>query len=542
MGFLSAKSRETLGLNVYHQDRDLDLKPTAGQTAVVDGVTDWLKDPEAIPYARLVGPAGTGKSASLGLIVREICRNKIKGFHHQGLVLAAPTHKAGREAEGKLIGFGITLEFQTTCRLLCLEESFGPKGEQIFVQTRLPNFASSSSFFIIDECSLMGEYQINCLENAITDLCHKRQAESNLAPAKVLVVGDDRQLTPVNEGLNNLFKAEIPEFRLSEIVRHTGPVLEQSIATRATTVGRPKYRTVGDGSEVWVTRSKQKFEDAYIKALKAAHKDKDYNRVVAVASRNKRVEQLCDLARTALYGAHATPFQLGERLLSKTALKRFGVVGHAGILCHSTTEMVVLGRSFDAPDAGFLLDLPMAFGGSYSMSLRHIRHCLLLDKPLSTEVSNSQLLAEDEGLPVPRFRCYKVNAELPDIPDVDGCPLKINFHSVVPEEKKAFTKFSNRFRKLIRDCSEIPDQRKKDIWGKFFYPYMALNADVQSAMALTIHRSQGSTIPEVFVDFDNIDRTLRRQRFDHNRAAYTAITRASKFLGILDPTNTEELA
>ena len=542
MGFLSAKSREHLGLNVYTQERDSGIQPTTSQQSVVEGITAWITDPAAPVFGRLVGPAGTGKSATLGFLSKLVIQNKLKGFRSDNLVLAAPTHKACREAEAKLTQLGLKRKFQTTSRLLCLQESYSPNGEQKFVQQRLPEFNQGLSLFILDECSMVGQYQIDCLKSAIHDLNEKRAVFAGDPPAKVLLVGDDRQLTPVGEKLSDLFTDEdVPEYRLTEIVRHTGPVLEQSVRTRALTARRPAYKTVGDGSEVWVTSSKDRFELAYLKALKKAHQEGDHSRVVAVASTNKRVDALCQMGRIALFGPNPEPFQIGERLLSTAAVKRFTIPGMEGMLAHSTTEIIVDDKSSARVAGSFLMDLWLAFDGKYSKDLRALRRHLLTDLPVNEKVNTEDLLKDDDGLDVPVFSCYVIDGHMPDVPGPTGEPTEIRFHSVVDDDKKRFQNFLSKFKQLIVK-STLPDEVKRAVWRRYFYPMAALDAPVQSALALTIHRSQGSTIPEVFVDFQNIDSVLRRSPRDHNRGAYTAITRAATFLGILDPTNTEELA
>ena len=72
-----------------------------------------------------------------------------------------------------------------------------------------------------------------------------------------------------------------------------------------------------------------------------------------------------------------------------------------------------------------------------------------------------------------------------------------------------------------------------------FFPLKALDAQVVSAMALTIHRSQGSTFEDVFVDVGNVIKTCRGGEA-LNRAIYTAATRASRHLALLDSVCTRE--
>ena len=60
------------------------------------------------------------------------------------------------------------------------------------------------------------------------------------------------------------------------------------------------------------------------------------------------------------------------------------------------------------------------------------------------------------------------------------------------------------------------------------------------ALAMTIHRSQGSQPSQRCSSISTTSTApFAVKRWDHNRAAYTAVTRASRFLGILDPTYKE---
>ena len=106
--------------------------------AVLDGIKKWLVDSKAIPLRQVwwARPAPVNQP-SLGLIVtREICRGQDQRVHPPWI--GSGWHRltsVGREAEGKLVMASASpSSSQTTSRLLCLEESFGPRGEQIFIQ------------------------------------------------------------------------------------------------------------------------------------------------------------------------------------------------------------------------------------------------------------------------------------------------------------------------------------------------------------------------------------------------------------------------
>ncbi len=78
-----------------------------------------------------------------------------------------------------------------------------------------------------------------------------------------------------------------------------------------------------------------------------------------------------------------------------------------------------------------------------------------------------------------------------------------------------------RFKMLLSDYSE------KKQWMAF-WDYKQLFHDVSYAYALTVHKSQGSTFQDVFVDVPNL--MLNRKVTERNQLYYVAFTRAAKRL------------
>ena len=61
-----------------------------------------------------------------------------------------------------------------------------------------------------------------------------------------------------------------------------------------------------------------------------------------------------------------------------------------------------------------------------------------------------------------------------------------------------------------------------------FWDYKQLFHDVSYAYSLTVHKSQGSTFQDVFVDVPNL--MLNRKVIERNQLYYVAFTRAAKRL------------
>ena len=484
------------------------ISPTEEQKVVIYELEEWIfSRSNPCLVAMVNGGAGTGKSATNAFLISRIAESY--GSYSQGLdflnnqlILCAPTHKACREAEGKMQAFGIDKEFVTLARLLGLREHICDRtGKKTFTQQAEVELPPSTRLIVVDEISMVSQYLYDRLLEAISDLNEVRALLYGAPPAKLLLVGDHRQLTPVNEPLCSAFRDDdILSFQLEQIVRHTGPILDQSLRTRAVESCRPTFKTIGDGSEVWATGSQSKFELEFVKRLKQAHENGEpAGNVVALASSNKRVNELCELGRKAIYGPHAKPFELRELLVSTDVIKK---PGSSAILCHSTTYLDVL----------------------------QVEQEIVLFDYLWSIADELQERGYTEPWKQP-FRAWTISAQKIHSNQVEP----IRFTTIDKDSLAAFKQLHEAVKAVAKDQKSKEERRR--IFRDYYYKMESDNAPVRSAMALTIHRSQGSTIENVFVDFADIDsfRQNRRNSKSWNRSSYTAVTRASKFLGIYEP-------
>ena len=66
----------------------------------------------------------------------------------------------------------------------------------------------------------------------------------------------------------------------------------------------------------------------------------------------------------------------------------------------------------------------------------------------------------------------------------------------------------------------------KRIWEYYYINYIDIFADISYGYCITVHKSQGSTYKNVFIDAKNI-LEYNRKDFINYKCLYTAITRAS---------------
>lgn len=146
----------------------------------------------------LTGNAGTGKTYLVGEMVR--CE---KGL----TVCAAPTNKAVSVIKEK-VGNARNADFRTVHSLLCMKKMFDDDGNVTYGISDINKAREGMDAYdmiVVDEASMMSSELMRLLH----DNYYRR----------ILYVGDDKQLNPVNETDSPVFTSDIPEVRLTKIVR-----------------------------------------------------------------------------------------------------------------------------------------------------------------------------------------------------------------------------------------------------------------------------------------------------------------------------------
>jgi len=171
-----------------------------GQQIGLEKLLLWAEDdnPKNNVFT-LVGAAGTGKTTLLKEFLKQ---------YDGRVAITAPTHKAVAVASNILQKRGVTLHslhgLRPNVNLITFNlnnKIFDPLGE-----TKIDNY----SLVIIDECSMI---------NSSLFKLNKERAE--LFDVKILFVGDDFQLPPINENISMTFSAvdKDHKYELTEIMR-----------------------------------------------------------------------------------------------------------------------------------------------------------------------------------------------------------------------------------------------------------------------------------------------------------------------------------
>lgn len=234
---------------------------TTDQAIAVQGLNDFIKSPyNEKDYKRaLSGAAGTGKT----FVLKHVIDNS--GFSSSTIGLAAPTHKACRvlkDATGIIAktvqsDLGLRLNFDVD-NFDINNPPFDPKGQIAIQNYRL---------YIVDEASMINR-----------DLLFLIEKECKKAKCKLILVGDESQLSPVKETYSPAFRG-VKTFFLNEIVRQSSdnPIadllkmlrkdIKHNTFNFLNYIVRNTYNFNEDGTKGYVTLNPNDFTKAVIKGF-----------------------------------------------------------------------------------------------------------------------------------------------------------------------------------------------------------------------------------------------------------------------------------
>lgn len=126
---------------------------------------------------------------------------------------------------------------------------------------------------------------------------------------------------------------------------------------------------------------------------------------------------------------------------------------------------------------------------------------------------------------------------------VDSSTMGGTIYTPIKSEKTRFDNLITKIKETIHKIKKhiILNAEKKKysakqvyvitrLWEYFYYSYVDLFADISYGYCITVHKSQGSTFDDVFIDSKNI---LSFKNSDTLNCLYTAVTRSSQKVKIL---------
>lgn len=443
---------------------------TTQQQAAYDAAMAFCAGEHGARMMTLEGYAGTGKTTLVGALVRNL-RRRYK------IAVAAPTNKAVSvlakkigEASGGEVEFGSIHSF---LGLRLNERDDGGHECIASGDSRLHQFDVA----IVDECSMIGR-----------DLFGRIVTTASLNNVRVLFVGDPAQLPPVESSAD-----ESPAFShvqhkalLTEVVRQAAenPIIGLSMRIRAAIEQSFRMDAFRIGEAIPPPPADVLMFSGGADAAKACalHDLRNGHDTRILAYVNETVLRYNAEIHAALHGTD-TPFAPGEA--------------------------VIMQESHQASDADSKNPARVSLMNSEELLVRAIT---LDAHPKHSDTPAWRLVLErDSG--------QAVQVWMP----VDGRGMKRDIDRLFGEASQIKAEL------LLRRDSEKDDRRKKAI----AHAWSLRNdfANLRHCYAMTIHKSQGSTLYTAIVDLADVGRM--RDDFAYNRALYVATTRASDHLAFI---------
>ena len=454
-------------------DSQARLTLTSDQDEAVEGILARIQNEDACLV--LCGYAGTGKTVTTAALVTRLVDKNLR------VVVATPTHKARAQVERALRERGADgFEVVTVHRLLGLKqvrdkqtgkESFAPElgKKNMLTQTRrwdqVP--VSKIDVVIVDETSMLSSELYDLLRR---ELCGR----------PVVFVGDDRQLLPVGEDQACRAFTEASEvFRLTQVLRHDGAILNLATATRKLPLGRARFASAnGGGTRVVAHRRREDWWQTLLEmaASERAMCDADYCR--ALAHTNDAVDAMNLRIHQRRYGMDAPQFVQGMTCVTVDAIP--DPEGGSPLL-NSTVDVLV------------------------EEAMRDRR----------------KFIGDEDGCEL--WDCWELTVSVPG-----ECMAPVTFRVLAAEERQ---RWDVAMRKVAEAAKAAKKEGRPDPWGLYFRRKDSVGR-LQPASALTIHKSQGSTFQNVWLHW-SIDVRGSAPTALQNQLAYVGITRAAEELHVV---------
>ena len=452
---------------------------TNGQQEGLTKMLEWVKidmkaskDDYTFSFS---GSAGTGKTTVMDSFIKQC------GIRQHKIAVSAPTHKAKSEISRRTGIEGHTLQ-----GLLGLR----PDTELDNFDVNNPAFSAIAEpkislydLVIIDECSMV---------NADLEETLNRQAK--IYDTKIVYVGDRKQLPPINEAISTTFTKSKHSYTLTEIVRQnsTNPLMEiiealcndidnnTNTYLKYFTKESEQFNDLGEG--YLLTRHIPTFNEYLGKAFLTNNFANNTSYVKFLAWTNQNVKGYNDFIKRTL-NTNNNMLNVGELLMS---YKTYSTPDGFPIVCNSeeyTIKNITPIFSSVINCNTFKLDL-------YDSNFNEIKGIVMVDnKNLEeyTKVFENKLNYAKEH----RGRAWKVYYEF----------------------KQSYL--------LLQDLMDDDGHRK----------YLLCKKDFDYGYGVTVHKSQGSTYNNVFINARDI--LLNKNVAERRKLLYVALSRTKEKAFIL---------
>ena len=407
----------------------------------------------------LSGGAGTGKTYTIGSLISHLQK------HNKRLWIAcsAPTNKAVKVIRNSTKRWNThNIDYGTIYQFLGLKMEYNDEGKKVLVEGKRSKI-SQYDLIIIDESSMISSKLWNLLKQIVV--------KHNL---KIIFVGDNAQLNPVNEEESIVFSKVYNKAELIEVMRTKSynPVMDLIASARAkvfdfeTELLLENSYSLDKTNGVWILNRNQWLQQI-IRAFQSPKYQENPDYVRTIAWTNRTVNYLNQYIRNAIYKSPDKPFVLGERLIASDTI--FDHVKEDEIIINNSDEFEV--------------------------------------------VKIRKTISEDD------YSIWQLRVK-----DSNG---KYHFIQVIDESSQL--QFKATLKQLAIEAGIKQRNKAKNPWVDY-WTHKNRYASVNYAYSLTSHKAQGSTFDNVFVAQNDI--FCNPNLIERYRSLYVSYSRTSQRLFI----------
>ena len=542
--------------NTLHNPQT-ELIFTKEQQNVYDSLVKFIKFDKEKKHM-LLGSAGTGKTILISKLIFDLIKNKICNR----IVIACPTHKALGIIKNRLFSTNgcssiySNVEIMTVHRLLNYQKNIDSGGEVYFAKGGNANLNwNIYNLIVIDECSMLSN-------QIIDDIEHELQKDKNVK-LKILYTGDPCQINPVNQESSSIFCKNIKTSTLNKIIRTNSQNIMQLSTSHRKWITSNKdddmpYLLDYEDERIILHQSEQvnKWLDKFVSVIKnqdgnsATNDPNNLDNHVILTWTNKKCSKYNDYVRQKMFNKkQLAKYELGEILIfndfHRTSMKVLPEdlkdqeekkVEQKIVSFYTSEQIKLVGIKEDKFQFEKIknlksTDLPE------EISTKFIKVITAINKILTTTTLDVYYME------VQKLSELKNEGENPtyDILSIHH-NSEVNYNKLKDYFEDQMVKLKNSCYKMIEELKKTTDMIKLEylnmvekkinrIWKDWQTNVMDRFAQLNYGYAITVHKSQGSTFKNVFIDI--MDIFENRNQKERLKCLYTAITRSSNSLELL---------
>ncbi len=557
------------------EKHDNKIELTKDQNIIYDELINFIKSPKDNEII-LIGYAGTGKTTLVTKLINDIIKIKLC----KKITIAAPTHKAVNIAKSKLFDniedteeLSKNIDIMTIHRLLNYQSYIDTDtGEKYFAKSRVDPNWTIYDLIVVDECSMLSNQIINDISDQI-----KKEVNSGI---KIIYVGDPAQLPPVNQPDSKIFNKDIKKLTLDKIIRTKNQkIMDLSNDHRKWIFSKKNddipnvFKYTSDKIKMYSAQNKETNEwlNNFVDIIKCNDKTSNnitdsYDNNIILTWTNKKCNNYNQYVRQKIFNKKELEhFEIGEILIFNDFYRYETFINNDDDLSDKEEENKKDKKEKkDKKDKG--IKTYISFYTSEQVKLVRLEkikfafnQIKIKKNPNLTEELNEKFVKRYEQ--INKLIDIELDAFELDVKRISDIKESGNetdtithtIYSIHPNSEKEFNSICEEFETLVlkarRDCYKIIEKSKNNdnmtkcsLQGEVDKKINKLYKDWQSSVtdkfaqlnygySITVHKSQGSTFKNVFIDISDI---LDNNNIDEtSKCLYTAITRSSNKLELL---------